>query len=474
MADPDGELTLDEILAGRGGGSAEGTLDDLVGGNFLLYGTDFVGRLMRTDPRVSRPGQPKGRRYRLVGGGRVIEINSGSQLVDPTTRQTYSVQTGNKTRGTKISESDFGRALGLAGVGTGTGRTQAEEDLTRAQAADIAESQRLARERLELERQQLAENRRQNLLSTARSLIETREQSRRGAREIGASLAGNDPFRLTGSLQGVALGPDIQTPYDIFKTQVGAVATQEVPPISPNATIQDLESAIGKLSGNQPSVGGVPFGPNLTAGFAAGGSAEVLGPYEARLVGEQGSMIAPGTEVMITGGGQTTILPLQSGMQTGGTLTDFQNVSLGTFPSAFRNLRRSLGVPEDFGPLSAGSRARLGFAAEGGGVPIGEAQFGKGFGQLGSPLTLERGLRDLQKSGLVDEAGVKRLTELIGYLPSPRSAAVQLRSALLNPAEKESLISAYRLAGVTPDVLQALLDSANLTGAPRSAVRIGA
>jgi len=372
-----------------------------------------------------------------------------------------SILAGVEGPGPVISE-----ALGTGGRGLG-GDTR--NYLAEQNAADAAAMER-AQLSAQIDRERIAEDKRQNLLSTARQLIENRTTERSAARTQGTELAGKDPFRLTASLQGVALGSDVQTPYDIFKSQVGSVATQQIPQISPNANMADLESAIQKLSGPSGKTG-VPF----LGGFEGGGTANTMGPYEARLIGEAGSRIAPGTEVMITGNGQATVIPLSPGMQMGGTLdlegdkVDWNQVSLGTYPSALQNLRRSFGVSE--GPLSAQSRSRLGFFGEGGATQMGNARLGTGAGAV-APLTITPGLLDLKKAGRIDDMGVQRLSEMIGYLPNVRNAAVEFQK--LSPVELEAILSLYKLAGVDSDTFNYLLKSAQIQGPARTGISLAA
>mgnify|MGYP001591024044 FL=1 len=167
--------------------------------------------------------------------------------VEKTTGNTVSALTQIPASGTIIDEAEdaysYNAKTGFPkGLGGTSGRTAAEEALTIAQTADITEQQRIERERI-------AEDKRQNLLNTARSLIEAKMTERATARGQAITSAGSDVFRFLAQINQQDVAADVKTPYDIFKSQLGAVASQEVPQISPNASIEDLESAIGKLQG---------------------------------------------------------------------------------------------------------------------------------------------------------------------------------------------------------------------------------
>jgi len=339
----------------------------------------------------------------------------------------------------------------------GSSRDTEAKALDVAQAAHLAESDRLAREAAQ-------ETRRQNLLQAALSLTNTQTQERQNARDQSVKLAGTDPFRFLAQIHQQAVG-DVQTPYDIFKGYLGQTATAPIPQINASSSIDDLESAIGKLQTAQQQSQNAPSG---AYGFAMGGSLPT-GPLQARLVGEQGSQIAPGTEVMITGNGQTTVLPLGPGFEQGGT-SPLSEASLTVLPDLFRNLRYDT---SSFGVKNRGiSNTSLGFLEPGQANQGANARFGQGYGARAEPLSLRPGYQDLVKGGVISQQDADRIVNLISVLPNPRNAAYLLRSVPLSSTEWQALVSAYKLAGVPEEDLKQELASATLTGPTRQAVAV--
>lgn len=424
-------LTPDAILGKAGAGSTVGagkgkpkkTLSDLPEGwtsvkigNKIIVFDDFGDKVAEVDAQdVS---------------GQLIPTEIPGVFINPNTGAIYESPTSG---------------------GGGTGRDVAAQELDRAQAAHLAEQDRLARE-------QLAESKRQTLLSTAGQLVEAQMSERQRASEQSVQLAGNDPFRFLAQIHQQQVG-DVRTPYDIFKERIGAQATAPVPQLSPNATVEDLESAIGKLQGQQqqPPVQGAGIG------FAGGGQAPLPGPLQARLIGEQGSYIAPGTEVLLTGNGQATVVPLGQGMQQGGQ-TPLSQANLTVLPQLFERLRRD--VTGD----RPGSYSRYGFLEPG--QAGREPRFGAGYGALAQPLSLKQGYQDLVGGGVIGQQDADRIVNLIGLLPNPRNASAWLRN--LSPTEKEAVISAYKLAGIPETEFDAMLQSATLAGPQRQAIRFAA
>ena len=327
--------------------------------------------------------------------------------------------------------------------------------LAEQQAADAAALER-AQLQAQIDRERIAEDRRQNLLNNARALVEQQMQAKSQAQTQGVTLAGDDPFRFIGQLRGQDVAAGVQTPYDIFKGYLQGQATQQSPNITANSTTADLESALGKLQTQQPTA------PSF--GFAGGGTAGTMGPYEARLVGEAGSQIAPGTEVMITGAsivprpGETTILPLQSGMQEGGVL---KPGSLGVLPQLFEGVRQGLG----------NTRAGFGFLPEGSNTV---GRLGGGYGALTTPLSqnLKRGYGELVGLGKISQQDADFVTNAIGELPAPRNAATWFST--LTPTEREAVLSLYSLAGIPQEEFDAMVESAVIKGAPRSGISLAA
>jgi len=437
----------------------ERPLQDFVGRYLFDVATGKAGILTFTTDR-------RGDRYVLrdAEGRAIAIIPRGANLLDPINRRLIAISGNyNSVRESTASESDIRRFFPELGGGGGTGgtaRTAAEEELTRAQTQDIAVQQ-------DLERQRLAESKRQALLETARQLVAAQMTERQSARQQSVELAGEDPFRFLAQIHQQQVG-DVRTPFDIFKGTLGTVASQEVPQISPNASIQDLESAIGKL---QSTSGTTPTGGGL--GFEGGGTAALGGPMTARLIGEAGSRIAPGTEVLVTGGGQATVLPLGSGMQAGGTVNPLSEASLTVLPNLFERLRRDIfgaGSPLSQ-PRDENERLqRLGFL--GPGQTGRQPQFGAGYGALASPLSLRPGYQDLVGAGIISQPDADRIINLIGMLPNPRNAAIWFRG--LQGTEKEAVVSAYRLAGIPEAELSAMVKSGSLTGPSRQPIRMAA
>jgi hypothetical protein len=335
------------------------------------------------------------------------------------------------------------------------------QDQASAQAFQAAEAEKDRAFKAEQDRIAREEARRQNLLSIARDLVQSQIGERSRAQTQSVELAGDDPFRFLGQIHGQAVG-NTKTPYDIFKDKLGTIATAQVPNITGNESIADLESAIQKLQGMQQQ----PVGAGI--GFAQGGTTPMPGPLQARLIGEAGSVIAPGTEVLITGGGQATVLPLGPGMQQGGLVdTDLGQVNLGVVPQLFDRLRKDI---YGLGGPSGGSYSQLGYLEPN--QAAGSPQLGAGYGALASPLDLRPGYSDLVKAGVISQKDADTIINAIGLLPSPRKAAMFLRS--LTPVEKEAVVSLYKLAGIPENELGAMLESATITGPQRQAVRYAA
>jgi len=360
--------------------------------------------------------------------------------------------------GKTYSLDETGKILGSRVLPGSSSRDAQAKALDEAQAERLRQQTLIDEQQLELQRQAAQETRRQNLLQAALSLTNTQTQERQNARNQSVQLAGTDPFRFLAQIHQQAVG-DVQTPYDIFKGYLGQTATQPIPQVNANSSIQDLESAVGKLQQAQQQSQNAP---TSAYGFATGGSLPA-GSLQARLVGEQGSQIAPGTEVMITGNGQTTVLPLGPGFQQGGALSD---ASLTVLPDLFRNLRMDItgGQP--------GSYTRLGYLEPGQATQGTNARFGRGYGALAEPLSLRPGYQDLVKSGIISQPDADRIVGLIGLLPSPRAAAAALRN--LTPGEQSSLLSAYRLAGIPDEDFKALVASATLEGPRRTGISLAA
>jgi len=332
-------------------------------------------------------------------------------------------------------------------------------------AADNAAANYRAELQAQVDREKIAEDKRQSLLTTARALVEKQMEAKSAAQTQGVTLAGSDPFKFIGQLRGQDIAAGVQTPYDIFKGYLQGQATQESPNIIANATTQDLESALGKLEQLKQQGQNAP-----SFGFAGGGTANAFGPYQANLVGEAGSQIAPGTEVMITGAtliprpGETTILPLQSGMETGGTVGSeglLKPGSLGVFPQLFEKIRSGLG----------NTRANLGYLPEGS-TDIGN--LGGPYGGLTTPLSqnLKRGYGELVKLGKISQADADFVVNAIGEIPNPRNARQWFST--LTPTELQAVQSLYKIAYTPPEEFNAMVKSALLSGPPRSSINLAA
>ena len=450
-------------------------LDQLVGGIYIDPLTGFVGVLSRNVNR--RSGVTSYNLSDMQGNSRPLNFSTGARLIDASTRNSYVINRDRSVGSTgKATDKDIQRLLGGEGFGTTTAGLEPVE-------IQNIESQIRDREaRLELERQKILEDRRQNLLNTARSLIESRISEKNEAMGRGAGLLGKDVFRAAATLGGSVLGPGAETPFDIFKGENARIATQELPQIGPNSTIADLESAIQKLQ-NPQSAPVVPLAGMAGGGMAGPGGLSFGNSKRAVLLGEG---TGTGEEVGIFDpavGGITEVIPLAGGAQEG-LVTEEQRrqqlqekinkVSLSPFPERFRNLRSSLGISGDFDvyqPLTDPTiRSRLGVLPEA--IPLEQSTFGRPAGALGEPLSIGRGLQEAVNLGVLSPEAAKRMANLIGFLPNPRNAASQMGT--LNPSEKEAILSLYALAGISADDYKFLVDSATISGKARSAVSLAA
>ena len=283
----------------------------------------------------------------------------------------------------------------------------------------------------------------------------------REARTQGVSIAGEDPFRFTAIARGLA-GPTGTTPTAGFKQNLATASNFQAPELA-GLDSNALESVINKLS--QPT----PQGPG-TFGFAHGGT---LSPSGAQ--GGTGAQAVPvgenGPEIMILRpDGSVEVVPLQRGAQEGGVF-DF-----GGFTSLFNSLRGSTGLVGSAGVAGTDVRARLlpselsKLGVIQGGTPPGGRPAFQAFGE---PLSTLGGFQDLSRAlpGFSGDDAI-RTANLIGFLPAPFKIPTSFFQGLL-PAEKNALISAYRLAGVQEADFNHLLTAPQLSSTPQRATAIG-
>ena len=418
---------------------------------------------------------------------------------------------------------------------TQAAQTQAEQAAAAAAAtaAGVAEEAAAARrafdeEQAEIDRElRLREAR----LATARDLVGIRSAEAREARKGGVELAGEDPFRFTAVARGLA-GPTGTTPSAGFKqnlAQAGNFQAPELAGLDSNA----LESVIGKLSQSitpgQTNPFGFAHGGVLSPSGAQGGTGAQAVPIgengpEIMILRPDGSVeIVPMAQGAQQGGvfdfggfgslfsslrqsvgvgnqlpgffGQRNVLPAETASRLGARQRGFGSfVRQGNDPTVFMVTSqglRSVGSrglfegelggsfgdveslsPDAFARLQSGVGTGETFTAES--ARGFEPQRGGGtFGAFGQPLTARGGLQDLANAtpGFGGQ-DVSRINQLIGFLPAPFKIPPTFFNSLL-PAEKQALISAYRLAGVSEADFGHLLTAPQLSFTPQRATAIG-
>jgi hypothetical protein len=219
--------------------------------------------------------------------------------------------------------------------------------------------------------------------ATTRTLIQEKGQER--ARQT--ELAGRDIFKFTANLRGRAVG-SAPTPIDIFKQQGAEFINRPLPQVDPNAPLSELQaglSALQKLEAPQgQGIFGLAHGGTIQMERGSDGA---FSQKRAFFVGENpDGTINDTTEILITGGGKTEVIPLSGGAQGG---LDIPN--LGGFPDLLDFLRRSTGLtaPSFFdtpgidridvrAPLLRQDAARLGaFQRAPGSLLVGAENFGE-------------------------------------------------------------------------------------------------
>ncbi|KKN27951.1 hypothetical protein LCGC14_0859410 [marine sediment metagenome] len=155
-------------------------------------------------------------------------------------------------------------------------------------------------------------------------------------------LAGRDVFKFTASLRGRAAG-SAPTPTDVFKQQGAEFLNQPLPQFDINSSLPELQAGLSALQKLE-----APQGQGLF-GLAHGGTIQMekgadgkFGQKQAFFVGENpDGTINDTTEILITGGGKTEVIPISGGAQGG---LDIPNLNLGGFPDLLSFLRGSTGV----------------------------------------------------------------------------------------------------------------------------------
>lgn len=230
--------------------------------------------------------------------------------------------------------------------------------------------------------------------ATTRTLIQEKGQER--ARQT--ELAGRDIFKFTANLRGRAAGT-APTPVDIFKQQGAEFINRPLPQVDPNAPLSELQaglSALQKLEAPQgQGIFGLAHGGVIQMEQGADGT---FSQKRAFFVGENpDGTINDTTEILITGGGRTEVIPISGGAQGG---LDVPN--LGGFPDLLDFLRRSTGLNTGLGGalpaastssiLTRGDAAKLGARQRGLGSVVRDPRTGgifivtpQGLRHVGSP-----------------------------------------------------------------------------------------
>lgn len=362
-------------------------------------------------------------------------------------------------------------------------------------------------------------------LATARDLVGIRSAEAREARTQGVSLAGDDPFRFTAIARGLA-GPTGTTPSAAFKGNLAQAGNFQAPDLT-GLDSNALESVIGKLSQSNVPQGG-------TLGFAHGGTIGAAGARpgdgsRAIEVGEAGPEI-----LILRPDGSVEVVPKMGSAQFGGEFdlggftslfrslrqstgltgsvleagTDVRAPLLGVEASRLGAFQRAPGtlltspdtstvfVIDETGALRPFTNNSI-FQQSGfsGGdvqtIPAHQlAQFRTGAGISNEPFSLGQqprasfqsfaeplntgfGFQDLARAvpGFSSQ-DANRIANLIGFLPAPFKIPASFFLTLL-PAEKQALISAYRLAGVPQEDFNHLLTAPQLSFAPQRATAVG-
>ena len=296
-------------------------------------------------------------------------------------------------------------------------------------------------------------------LSTARDLVGIRSAEAREARTQGVQLAGQDFGRFIALARGLQ-APTGTTPAAGFKQNLAQAGSFQAPELA-GLDSAALESVIGKLS-QSITPAQSPFG------FAHGG---VLSPSGAQ--GGTGAQAIPigenGPEIMILRpDGSVEVVPMARGAQEGGVF------DLGGFTSLFNRLRGSTGLVGSAGVAGTDVRAQL--------LPSELSKLGVGgvpqagspaFQAFSEPLSTRFGFQDLARTLPGFSGGdATRIANLIGFLPAPFKIPTSFFQGLL-PAEKNALISAYRLAGVQEADFTHLLTAPQLSATPQRATAVG-
>ena len=284
--------------------------------------------------------------YRLfpVDGGQQL---SGSQMRDLTFVDNLSrvhrigaVSGGDYSLTTNsISEAALRRFLGISDSGgTGTaGRTQFESERARDEAAAaLAEAQaRLAdantalaeleasgtqpispfqKAQLELDRLRAENDVKTFLLGQVGAERRTLIQERGAERGRQTELAGRDVFKFTANLRGRSAGT-APTPIDVFKQQGAEFINQPLPQFDMNASLPELQAGLSALQKLEAPQGQGIFG--LAHGGVIQmerGSDGAFSQKQAFFVGENpDGTINDTTEILITGGGKTEVIPISGG-----------------------------------------------------------------------------------------------------------------------------------------------------------------
>ncbi|KKL19978.1 hypothetical protein LCGC14_2460050, partial [marine sediment metagenome] len=211
------------------------------------------------------------------------------------------------------------------------------------------------------------------------------------------------------------------------------------------------ESGTGGGFLTTPGLGGNTIGVN-----------DILNPSQASTLGARqrglGSFVStPGQPVfMVTATGLRPISNPDVLRALGGNLANVESLTSGQFG----RLKAGFGIGEDFRDVGAAGSFR--------------PQRSTGtFGAFGQPLSTRGGFTDLANAlpGF-SQQDADRISNLIGFLPAPFKIPVSFFQTLL-PAEKQALISAYRLSGVSEADFEHLRTAGQLSFNPQRATAVG-
>jgi hypothetical protein len=436
-----------------------------------------------------------------------------------------------------VADPGLLRDLGFLPKEGGTGRAPPAFSSTQAaqtQAETFQREQDEARRRFEEEQAGIDRELRlrESRLATARDLVGIRSAEAREARTQGVQLAGEDFGRFIAIARGRA-GPTGTTPTAAFKQDLAQAGSFQAPDLTGLDT-NALESVIGKLSQSITPQGAGTFGFKHGGTFSFRGAAQTGGGAVAFDVGEPIDGLPNPETVILRPDGTGEVVQKIGAAQFGGEfdLGGFESLfrrlrgstgltgsvlgagtdvrapllrseasRLGAFQRAPGTLLTSpetstVFVVDETGALRPFTNNPIfqqsGFRGQDvqtipahqlarfrGGAGISDEPFSlpeagtSSFQAFGQPLNTRFGFQDLARAtpGFSSQDAT-RISNLIGFLPAPFKIPSSFFQALL-PAEKQALISAYRLSGVPEEDFNHLLTAPQLSFAPQRATAVG-